>query len=227
MPPKGGRGVATVMRPPSAISPAAKAPTKTAAPTGDFPASAKAPSKTAALTANLALPPPGKPPRKELPASITVLSPPISEDTDLPAHLRTINGTFSTEKPTVRIALPQAKKLGSLSPFRKENTLDDKEEEGTPEPAPHQNEGENEEEATPEPAPQRAREPKAVQAKERHRGGYLPSPPTPVEKQRGGPASGARTGKTLVEKSESPAKKTENAKGGEKEGARPGAGRRR
>merc|ERR1719382_606004 len=118
-------------------------------------------------------------------------------------------------------------KLGSLSPLRKANTLDDKEEEGTPEPAPHQNEGENEEEATPEPAPQRAREPKAVQAKERHRGGYLPSPPTPVEKQRGGPASGARTGKSLAEKSESSAKKKENAKGGEKEGRRPGAGRRR
>merc|ERR1712210_367589 len=100
-------------------------------------------------------------------------------------------------------------------------------EEGTPEPAPHQNGGKNEEEATPEPAPQRAREPKAVQAKERHRGGYLPS--TPVEKQRGESGSGARTGKTLVEKSESPAKKkkTENAKGGEKEGGRPGVGRRR
>ena len=224
MPPKGGRGVATVMRPPSAISPPAKAPTKTAAPTADFPASAKA------LAANLPLPASGKKaPTKELPASITVLSPPISVETNLPAHLPTLNGTFTAEQPTVRIALPQSKKLESVSTFRKANTLDDKEEEeeGTPEPAPHQTGGENEEEAAPEPAPQRAREPKAVQAKERHRGGYLPS--TPVEKQRGESGSGARTGKTLVEKSESPAKKkkTENAKGGEKEGGRPGVGRRR
>jgi len=254
MPPK-ERGVATVMRPPSAISPVSKAPTttaapavvavkattKTAAPATSPPASAKTPTKVADLPARsfakvaANLPASAKAPTKaaDLPSSITVLSPPISVETNLP-RLPPINGTFKAEQPVVRIALPQSKKLKPSSGKASVDTMKVlEEEEGTPEPAPHQNPGEDKEEATPEPVPTRAREPKAFQAKGRHRGGYLPSSTTSVLKQRGGSASGARTGKTLMDKSEkekeSPAKKTEDAKGGDSSqgGRRASAGRKR
>ena len=256
MPPKGGRKVGTVMRPPpSAIGPAAEAPTK-AATLGENP-SAKAPIKASDLAA--LLPPPAKAPIKtsilppptkailpplakvptkssaDLPASITVLSPPISVDTNLP-NLPAINGTFSEEQPVVRIALPQAKKLKAVSSLAGSTEVKEELEEGVPEPdpsAPHGESGESEEEATPEPSPKREREPKAVQTKGRHKGGDLPSPPTPIAKLRGGSPPGARTGKGVLGKSgkdkEIPVRKAENVKGRESSqgGRRTGGGGRK
>ena len=93
MPPK-GRGVATVMRPPSAIMPAAKTPTKTAGEAGlELPAPSKA--------------------SKPLPSPITVLSPPMSVEGSLP-NLPPLNATFSANLPVVKIALPQSKKIAPL-----------------------------------------------------------------------------------------------------------------
>jgi len=93
MPPK-GRGVATVMRPPSAIMPAAKTPTKTA---GEAGLKLPAPSKAS----------------KPLPSPVTVLSPPMSVEGSLP-NLPPINATFSANLPVVKIALPQSKKIAPL-----------------------------------------------------------------------------------------------------------------
>ena len=93
MPPK-ARGVATVMRPPSAIMPAAKTPTKTA---GEAGLKLPAPSKASKL----------------LPSPVTVLSPPMSVEGSL-ANLPPLNATFSVNLPVVKIALPQSKKIAPL-----------------------------------------------------------------------------------------------------------------
>ena len=136
----------------------------------------------------------------------------------------------------MRIALPQAKKLKAVSSLAGSTEVKEELEEGVPEPdpsAPHGESGESEEEATPEPSPKREREPKAVQTKGRHKGGDLPSPPTPIAKLRGGSPPGARTGKGVLGKSgkdkEIPVRKAENVKGRESSqgGRRTGGGGRK